>query len=56
MADLFAPRNIGHGNAQLLADIANGATRAELTANRKAGKYPDLWKHAGRWLTFAGVK
>jgi hypothetical protein len=50
------PRNIGHGNAALLADIANGATRAQLTANRKAGKYPDLYEHAGRWLKLAGVK
>jgi hypothetical protein len=50
------PRTIGHGNALLLADIAMGLSRAQLTANRKAGKYPDLWPHAGRWLTFAGVK
>jgi len=61
MPDLFDrtdapnPRTIGHGNAALLADIANGATRAQLTANRNAGKYPDLWPHAGQWLRFKGL-
>jgi hypothetical protein len=61
MPDLFDtpkrpnPRTIGHGNATLLADIAAGMTRAQLTANRNAGRYPDLWQHAGRWLKFSGV-
>lgn len=48
---------VGHGNAAFLADLQEpGITIPELRTRTNAGKYPDLWKHAGRWLKLAGLK
>ena len=58
--DLFSAPNaktIGHGNAQLLADLCEpGITRAELRNRAKAGKYPGLWKGSAAWISFRGLK
>lgn len=62
MPDLFSapqrpnPKAVGHGNALLLADIAARLPLQTITANRKAGKYGQVWRHAGQWLRFAGYR
>jgi hypothetical protein len=59
MTDLFStprPANIGHGNAQFLADLQEpGITINELRARTKQGKYPDLYKGAKGWILLGGI-
>lgn len=38
--EVVNPKEIGHGNAAFLADLAEGVGLAELRARWKAGKYP----------------
>lgn len=50
------PANIGHGNAQFLADLQEpGITINELRARTKQGKYPDLYKGAKGWIQLGGI-
>lgn len=51
------PRTVGHGNAQFLADLLiPGMTKAEMRNRVKQGHYPHLWKGAGQWIEFRGVR
>jgi len=48
---------IGHGNALFLCALQEpGQTKAKLRDRAKAGEFPGLWKGAGQWIEFRGMK
>lgn len=56
--DLFAaqPKQIGHGNAQFLADLLEpGMTITELRNRTRQGRYPNLWKGCAQWIKMGNV-